>query len=233
MIGEIFFDNLLVDKCMIVLKLGHNIEVIAPSWPLLKNEILSERWWWRQWSNDHRAYHEITKVGVLPRIDPVPPNISQYRRLLTEYHHISMSLIVPLDNCSWWQLFLRSFTNGHLQRGRSSGWPKSRGRRSADCCKWLSEWSSLFCAPPFLCKWSFAKRMVLRMTKVKELLQMIIRRIRPPPFLCKWSFSKRTWWSVLLRPPQFLSWSFAKRTVLRLTNIVLVGWGWNSHQTCP
>ena len=34
--------------------------------------------------------------------------------------------IVPLDNCSSRQLFLRSFTNGHLQRGQSSGWPKSR-----------------------------------------------------------------------------------------------------------
>ena len=44
---------------------------------------------------------------------------------------------------------------------------------------------------------SFAKRTVLRMTKIKgtkekELLQMIIRRTQPPPFLCKWSFAKRS-----------------------------------------
>ena len=30
---------------------------------LKKNEVILERWWWRQWSNDHCAYHEITKVG--------------------------------------------------------------------------------------------------------------------------------------------------------------------------
>ena len=51
--------------------------------------------------------------------------------------------------------------------------------------------------PPFLYKWSFAKRTVVRMTKIKgtedhRLLQMIIRMIRPPPFLWKWSFAKRT-----------------------------------------
>ena len=45
------------------MKCRYNIEVIAPSWPLLKNKIILERWWWRRWSNDHRAYHEITKVG--------------------------------------------------------------------------------------------------------------------------------------------------------------------------
>ena len=61
--------------------------------------------------------------------------------------------------------------------------------------------------PPFLCKWSFAKRTVLQMAKIKGmeehgLLQMTIWMIRP--FLCKWSF--------------------AKRTVLRMTNIFLVGW---------
>ena len=44
---------------------------------------------------------------------------------------------------------------------------------------------------------SFAKRTVLRMTKIKGteehgLLQMIIRMLWPPPFLCKWSFAKRT-----------------------------------------
>ena len=44
---------------------------------------------------------------------------------------------------------------------------------------------------------TIAMRTVLRMTKSKgteeqELLQMIIRMIRPPPFLCKWSFANRT-----------------------------------------
>ena len=44
---------------------------------------------------------------------------------------------------------------------------------------------------------SFAKRTVLRMTKIKgteeqELLQIILQRIRPAPFLCKCSFAKRT-----------------------------------------
>ena len=40
-------------------------------------------------------------------------------------------------------LLLRSFANGHLQRGRFSGWPKGRGRRSRNCCKWSSGWSGL------------------------------------------------------------------------------------------
>merc|ERR1712004_847250 len=40
--------------------------------------------------------------------------------------------------------------------------------------------------PPFLCKWSFANRTVLQMTKIKGteehgLLQMTIWMIRPPP----------------------------------------------------
>ena len=44
---------------------------------------------------------------------------------------------------------------------------------------------------------SFAKRTVLRMTKIKgteeqELFQIIIQRIQPAPFLCKCSFAKRT-----------------------------------------
>ena len=56
---------------------------------------------------------------------------------------MSLRTIVPCDNCSLRQFFLRSFTNGHLQRGRSSGWPKSRGRRSRNCCKWSSGWSGL------------------------------------------------------------------------------------------
>ena len=30
--------------------------------------------------------------------DPVPPNTSQYRPILTQYHHISLSLNVPRDN---------------------------------------------------------------------------------------------------------------------------------------
>ena len=34
-----------------------------------------------------------------------------------------------------------------------------------DFSVWPSGWSGLLCAPPFLYKWSFAKRMVLRMTK--------------------------------------------------------------------
>merc|ERR1711994_60429 len=29
---------------------------------------------------------------LLPHTDPVPPNTSQYRPILTQYHHISMSL---------------------------------------------------------------------------------------------------------------------------------------------
>ena len=42
-----FFDNLFVNNCVIVLKRRHNIGVIAPNWPSLKNEIILERWWWR------------------------------------------------------------------------------------------------------------------------------------------------------------------------------------------
>ena len=57
-----FFDNLLFKNCKIVLKRRHKIES-APNWPLLKNEVILERWWWRQWSNDHCAYHEIAKIG--------------------------------------------------------------------------------------------------------------------------------------------------------------------------
>ena len=60
--------------------------------------------------------------------------------------------------------------------------------------------------PPFLYKWSFAKRTVVRMTKIKgtedhRLLQMIIRMIRPPPFLWKWSFAKRA-----IRLPKLKEW---------------------------
>ena len=47
--------------------------------------------------------------------------------------------------------------NDQNQRDRGAG----RG-----CCKWPPGWSSLFRAPPFLCKWSFAKRTVLRMTYI-------------------------------------------------------------------
>ena len=36
---KIFFDNMLVNNCVIVLKRRHNIGVIAPSWPSLKNEM--------------------------------------------------------------------------------------------------------------------------------------------------------------------------------------------------
>ena len=39
MIGEIFFVNMLVNNCVIVLKRRHNIGVIAPSWPSLRNEM--------------------------------------------------------------------------------------------------------------------------------------------------------------------------------------------------
>ena len=143
---------------------------------------------------------------VLPHTDPVPPNTSQYRPILTQYHHISMSLnvpcnsvprksslgtmsrqlfqatIVPLNNCSSQQFCLRSFTNGHSKRGRSSEWPKSRGRWTTDCCKLSSGWSGLLL---LLCKWSFAKRTVLQMAKIKGmeeagLSQMTIWMIRPP-----------------------------------------------------
>ena len=82
-------------------------------------------------------------------------------------------------------VLLHSFANDHLQKGRFSRWPKSRRRRSRNCCKWSSGWSGLLRAPPFLCKWSFAKRTVLRMTKIKGMdkhgmLQMTIWMIRPP-----------------------------------------------------
>ena len=40
-------------------------------------------------------------------------------------------------------VLLRSFANDHLQRGRFSGWPKSRGRRRWSCCKWSSGESSV------------------------------------------------------------------------------------------
>ena len=63
---------------------------------------------------------------------------------------MSLTTIVPCDNCSSRQLFLATII------------------------------------PPLLYKWSFTKRTVLRMTKIKGteehgLLQMIIRMIRPPP----------------------------------------------------
>ena len=73
------------------------------------------------------------------------------------------------DCCKWssgWFGLLRSFANGRLQRGLSFRWPKSKGWRSTDGCKWPSGCSVLLHPPPFLCKWSFAKRTVLRMTKL-------------------------------------------------------------------
>ena len=61
---NIFFDNLFVNNCVIVLKRRHNIGVIAPNWPSLKNEIIFRKMMMKtRWLNDHRAYHEITKVG--------------------------------------------------------------------------------------------------------------------------------------------------------------------------
>ena len=48
-------------------------------------------------------------------------------------------------------VLLPFFANGHLQRERFSGWPKSRGRRSRNCCKMIRP-------PPFLCKWSGSSR---------------------------------------------------------------------------
>ena len=98
--------------------------------------------------------------------------------------------------------------------------------------------------PPFLCKWSFAKRTVLRMTKSKgtkeqELLQMIIWMIWPPPcssvplqmVICKEDGSPddqnqrdggaRIVTNDNLDDPasSVLLCSFAKRTVLQMTNI--------------
>ena len=49
----------------------------------------------------------------------------------------------PYDPASSVLLLLRSFANGLLQRGRFSGWPKSRGRRRWRCCKWSSRGSSV------------------------------------------------------------------------------------------
>ena len=73
--------------------------------------------------------------SIVPRYNVPHNNCSSWQLFHTT--------IVPLDICSSQQLFLRSFANGHLQRGRSYGWPKSRGRRSTDCCKWSSGWSGL------------------------------------------------------------------------------------------
>ena len=42
--------------------------------------------------------------------------------LATHSGQLFQVTIVPLDNCSSQNLFLRSFTNGHLQRGRSLEW---------------------------------------------------------------------------------------------------------------
>ena len=64
--------------------------------------------------------------------------------------------------------------------------------------------------PPFLCKWSFAKRTVLQMTKIKgteEQAGVVANDHLDDPA------------SSVLLP------SFAKRTVLRMTYIFLVGWG--------
>ena len=136
---------------------------------------------------------------IVPRYNVPRNNVPRNNNSSRQLFHAT---IVPRNNCSTRQLFLstiipRSFTNGLLQRGWSSWWPKSRKRRSNDRCKWSSGWSGILHAPPFFCKWSFAKRTVLRMTIIKgteeqELLQIIIQRIRPAPFLCKCSFAKRT-----------------------------------------
>ena len=51
-------------------------------------------------SNSNKLHlPSITKYQpVLPHTDPVPPNTSEYRPILAQYHHISMSLNVPCNN---------------------------------------------------------------------------------------------------------------------------------------
>ena len=128
---------------------------------------------------------------VLPHTDPLPPNTSQYRPILTQYHHISMSLNVPRDSVPRNKFPRDNVPWNNVPQDNCS---------SLSCPSQQCPSRQLFLVTiihPFLYKWSFAKRTVVQMTKIKgtedhRLLQMIIRMIQPPPFLWKWSFAKRT-----------------------------------------
>ena len=120
----------------------------------------------------------------MPHTDPVPPNTSKYRPILTQYHHISMSLNVPRnkfprDNVSRDNVSRDNVPLDNFPRDNCS---------SLQCPSQQCPSRKLFLVtivPQFLYKWSFAKRRVLRMTKIKGteedgLLQIIIRMIWPP-----------------------------------------------------
>ena len=163
----------------------------------------------------------ITKYQpVLPHTDPVPPNTSHYRPILTQYNHISMSLatvslaitslrtmslgtIVPRYNCFMRQLFLLTIVLGNNYSSvplqmviyKEDGPPDDQNQGDRGARIVANDHPGDLAS--FVLLHSFAKRTVLRMTKIKgseeqELLQMIIQMIRPTLFLCKRSFAKRT-----------------------------------------
>ena len=72
-------------------------------------------------TNMRYEYHQISASTTLywpSTIIYQCPSMS----LATHSGQLFQVTIVPLDNCSSQNLFLRSFTNGHLQRGRSLEW---------------------------------------------------------------------------------------------------------------
>ena len=151
--------------CSFIVKLYTECESIC--WKNASEEIqgpLLYRWTVKHWCQTVTSYTDPVSPKyqpVLTHTDPVPPNTSQYRPILTQCHRIYLNVPCnkfPRDNYSSLQRPSQQCPSRQLFRAKI--------------------------IPPLL-QWSFKKRTVLQMTKIKgteehRLLQMIIWMIWPP-----------------------------------------------------
>ena len=115
---------------------------------------------------------------VLPHTDPVPPNTSQYRPILT--------IIYQCPSMSLGTVSLATSSQGTMSLGTMSlRTIVPRNNVPHENCSLRQLFNGIiFLAtiiPLFLYKWSFAKRMVLRMTKTCFLLDWAEIRTRHVP----------------------------------------------------
>ena len=84
--------------CSFIVKLCTEYESIC--WKNASEEIqgpMLYQWTVKHWCQTVTSYADPVSPKyqpVLTHTDPVPPNTSQYRPILTQYHHISMSLAI-------------------------------------------------------------------------------------------------------------------------------------------